>query len=149
MEDLMHDRDERDDIAWDTALILEDDVFFTEKPLARLDAFMKDLPAEWGQIYLGGQNRKPVSKTDSPHVVRCNSVNRTHAYAVSRHSIQEVYRHVSYMADYHSHKHIDHQLELAHQRGDWKVYGPPKWICGQRASTSNVSGQKTPDLLWG
>ncbi len=86
---------------------------------------------------------------DSKHIVKCNSVNRTHAYAVSRHSIHAVYHHVSYMADYHSHKHIDHQLELAHRRGDWNVYSPAKWICGQRASTSNVSGQTTKDTTWG
>jgi len=148
MEDLMHMRDERGDMNWDTALFLEDDVFFLPNALRDLELLMDQVPADWGQIYLGGQNRKPVTKMAQTGVVQCNSVNRTHAYAVSRQSIQKVYHHISYMADYHSHKHIDHQLELAHQRGDWKVYGPAKWICGQRAGSSNISGQKCPDLVW-
>ena len=56
--------------------------------------------------------------------------------------------HISYMQDYHSNKHIDHQLELAHQRKDWPVYCPVKWICGQRAGTSNISGKDNPDQIW-
>lgn len=148
MEDLMHDRDDREDLAWERALILEDDVFFLENALKDLNAFMEEVPSDWGQIYLGGQHRKEVTNTYSPHVVQANSVNRTHAYAVSRDSIHAVYRHVSYMKDYHSHKHIDHQLELAHQRGDWKVYAPPRWICGQRAGSSNISGKQTEDMTW-
>jgi hypothetical protein len=53
------------------------------------------------------------------------------------------------MPDYvGTNKHIDHQLELAHQRADWPVYCPAKWICGQRASTSNVSGKKLEAMTW-
>ena len=80
--------------------------------------------------------------------VRGMSINRTHAYAISRTSIQAMYAHISYMQDYHSNKHIDHQLELAHQRKDWPVYCPVKWICGQRAGTSNISGKDNPDQIW-
>lgn len=148
-ETLMHDRDERSDLSWTRALILEDDVFFLPGALAALDLLMQNVPPGWGQIYLGGQNQDRVTRLESPHVVQCHSVNRTHAYAVHRSSVQKIYHHVSYMPDYHSHKHIDHQLEYAHQRGDWKVYGPPKWICGQRAGSSNISGkQNLPDLVW-
>lgn len=148
MEDLMHDRDDRGDIQWDQALVLEDDVFFLPSALTGLELLMRDVPQGWGQIYLGGQNRDRITRLESPYVVQCHSVNRTHAYAVSRHSIQQIYHHVSYMADYHSDKHIDHQLELAHQRGDWKVYGPPKWLCGQRAGTSNIGRHNEHDITW-
>lgn len=149
MEDLMHLRDERGDICWDSALILEDDVFFVAGALERLNEFMPEVPAGWGQLYLGGQHRQPIAPTKSPHVVLGRSVNRTHAYAISRQFIQKIYHHVSYMPDYaRGAIHIDHQLELAHQREDWPVYCPAKWIAGQEEGTSNISGKTNPRLIW-
>jgi GR25 family glycosyltransferase involved in LPS biosynthesis len=149
MEDLMHMRDEREALTWEGALILEDDVFFLDGALDQLRDLMSNVPADWGQIYLGGQHRRPIGKTKHPEVVIGRSVNRTHAYAISKAHIQNIYAHVSYMADYAgTKKHIDHQLEVAHQRGDWPVYCPTKWICGQRASTSNVSGKKLEAQTW-
>ena len=147
-EDVMHVRDERGDMAIDSTLILEDDVFFLDGALEKLNAFMNEVPPDWGQIYLGGQHRRKVEPTSSPAVVIGGSINRTHAHAVSRSTIQKFYAHISYMQDYHSNKHIDHQLELAHQRKDWPVYCPVKWICGQRAGTSNISGKDNPDQIW-
>lgn len=149
MEDLLHMRDERGDLAWESALILEDDVFFLDHALEDLDRFMKNVPGDWGQLYLGGQHRQKVSHTPHNGVVVGNSVNRTHAYAVSRTFVQKIYCHISYMTDYMGNNfHIDHQLERAHQRKDWPVYCPEKWICGQRAGTSNVSGKTNADQVW-
>jgi hypothetical protein len=149
MEDLMHLRDERDQLTWSGALILEDDVFFLDGALENLRTFMQNVPTEWGQLYLGGQHRQPCTYTEHPSVTRGKSVNRTHAYAVSKEFVSKIYCHVSYMPDYiGTSKHIDHQMELAHQRADWPVFCPAKWICGQRASTSNVSGRKLEAMTW-
>lgn len=148
-EDLMHLRDEREQLTWNSALILEDDVFFLDGALENLRAFMRNVPAEWGQLYLGGQHRQPIIKTEYPGIVRGKSVNRTHAYAVSKEYVSKIYCHISYMADYTgTNKHIDHQLELGHQRADWPVFCPVKWICGQRAGMSNVSGKKLQAQTW-
>ena len=150
MEDVMHTRDERGDMLLESVLILEDDVFFVEDALQRLNEFMPDVPADWGQIYLGGQHRRRTDPTGSPHVVIGNSVNRTHAHAISREYIQKVYHHISYMPDYRgTSKHVDHQLELAHNRKDWPVFCPVKWIAGQEAGTSNISGKTNQRQLWG
>lgn len=149
MEDLMHMRDERGDMNWERALILEDDVFFLDNALRDLGDFMRIVPDGWGQIYLGGQHRGTQPVPVIPGVLQGHSINRTHAYAVSRQFIQKIYCHISYMMDYNgNNKHIDHQLELAHQRKDWLVYCPPKWICGQRAGASNISGKTLPDQIW-
>jgi len=149
MEDLMHMRDERGALSWESALFLEDDVFFLENAMADLEIFLEEVPDDWGQIYLGGQHRRKVSTTGSPNVVIGNSVNRTHAYALHKDYIHAVYQHVSYMQDYTgTNKHIDHQLELAHNRRDWPVYCPSKWICGQRAGSSNISGRVNGDQTW-
>jgi GR25 family glycosyltransferase involved in LPS biosynthesis len=148
-EDLLHMHDERGDLDWDSALILEDDVFFLENALADLNSFMQAIPTDWGQLYLGGQHRQRAEPTSHSGIVIGKSVNRTHAYAVSRQHVQKIYCHISYMPDYAgTNKHVDHQLELAHNRKDWPVYCPAKWICGQRAGSSNISGKTNTDLTW-
>lgn len=150
LEDVLHLRDERGELTWDSVLILEDDVFFMEDALQRMEGFMPNVPPDWGQIYLGGQHRGTPQPTDRVGVMRGVRIHRTHAYAVSRGSAKAVYHHLSYLPDY-LHKgpvHVDHQLEHAHQRGDWPVYCPDKWVCGQEAGTSNVSGREDIRRVW-
>lgn len=150
LEDVMHVRDERDDMLLESVLIMEDDIIFREGALEKLNTFMADVPADWGQIYLGGQHRgRIVDLPTLPHIVEARSVNRTHAYAVNRSTIQHMYRHISYASDYRgTKKHIDHQLEVAHHRRDWKVYCPKEWIVGQRAGSSNISGKINETKFW-
>lgn len=149
LEDLMHDRNESGEMRWSSALILEDDVFFVDGALEILDDFMNALPAQWGQLYLGGQHQQAATLTNHPNLLVGNSVNRTHAYAVSSQYIQRIYQHVTYASDYRgTTKHIDHQLELAHNRRDWPVYCPARWVCGQEAGSSNVSGHLNQRQLW-
>lgn len=151
VEDVLHTRDmEVEDypLLLDSVLILEDDVFFVEDALVRLNTFMEAVPDDWEQIYLGGQHRrKPVVVSDSVSVGL--SVNRTHAYALRQTNYQAFYRHINFAPDYiGTNKHIDHQLELAHNRRDWNVYCPTRWIAGQRAGTSNISGKLDEERLW-
>ena len=148
LEDLLHMRDERDALAWTSALILEDDVFFLDNALEDFNRFIADAPPEWGQLYLGGQHQQKVTPTDNPNLKKGNSINRTHAYAVHQSSVKQIYQHISYMPDYGPGIHVDHQLELAHRRKDWPVYCPARWICGQRAGTSNISGADLKALTW-
>ena len=150
-EQVLHERDpDRDwDLVHDHFLVLEDDVMFTEDALPRLNEFMEKVPDDWGQIYLGGQHRRPTEETSVAGVRIGRSVNRTHAYAVHRPSYHRIYQHICYATDYRgTKKHVDHQLELAHQRKDWAVYVPDKWIAGQRAGSSNISGKENPDKFW-
>jgi hypothetical protein len=149
LEDVLHTRDDRHQMTLQSVLILEDDIIFKEDALGKLNEFMEALPENWGQIYLGGQHRRGTSPTEFPGVVLGNSVNRTHAYGISQKTFQPLYRHISYATDYRgTHKHIDHQLELAHQRKDWSVYCPEEWIAGQRAGSSNISGKMNGDQFW-
>ncbi len=149
LEDVIHTRDDRHTLTLNNVLILEDDVIFKEDALEKLNRFMRALPSDWGQIYLGGQHRRKKGETDSPNVVIGNSVNRTHAYAVNQSIFKEFYRHISYSTDYRdTSKHIDHQLEVAHRRKDWRVYCPKEWIVGQRAGSSNISGKKLETKFW-
>ncbi len=141
LEEFLHERDAEGHMVLESMLVLEDDVVFAADALERLAAFMDAVPKGWGQIYLGGQHRaKPTAA--SPGVVVGHRVNRTHAYAVSSVAAQQMYRHISYASDYRgTENHIDHQLELAHERRDWPVYCIDPWIAGQEAGSSNVSGK--------
>ena len=148
-EDAMHVMDGRRQMSLESVLILEDDVCFIGGALDKLNLFMENVPGDWGQIYLGGEHRSKPDKTGIPGILRGTSVNRTHAHAVSRMHIHHVYRHVCYSSDYRgTSKHIDHQLELAHQRCDWPVYCPEKWIAGQEAGTSDVTPGETEKTFW-
>ena len=149
LEDVIHVRDDRNAATLENVLVLEDDVIFKEDSLEKLNAFMEDVPDDWGQIYLGGQHRSDPTPTDSPNAVVGNSINRTHAYAVNQPTFTKFYRHISYATDYrNTNKHIDHQLEIAHRRKDWKVYCPKEWIVGQRAGASNINGKVNETKFW-
>lgn len=149
LEDVLHERDKDDEVIPQSILVLEDDAVFTPGAKKRLNHFMSVVPSDWGQIYLGGQHQKATEDTGVDGVVLGVSVNRTHAYAVNKPVYQQVYRHISFMSDYRgTHKHVDHQLELAHRRKDWKVYCPDKWLVGQAAGTSNVSGRMDDERFW-
>ena len=149
LEDVLHTRDDREGLTLNNVLIMEDDIIFKDNALQKLNEFMEVVPDDWGQIYLGGQHRKTKVETGLNNVVIGKSVNRTHAYAVNQSTFQELYRHISYATDYRkTNKHIDHQLELAHRREDWKVYCPEEWIVGQRAGSSNINGRVNKTKFW-
>jgi len=149
IEDVIHDRDQRGQLNCRNVLVLEDDVTFKEDALEKLNIFMEAVPDDWGQIYLGGQHRRRVKYTDNEDIIIGTSVNRTHAYAVNEPTYTSFYRHISYASDYRgTNKHIDHQLELAHNREDWSVYCPKEWIAGQRAGSSNISGKTNDTQFW-
>mgnify|MGYP003576033980 CR=1 FL=1 len=132
-------------------LVLEDDVVFHDRSTTHLERFMKELPGDWGQAYLGGQHlRTPETVDGSPFVFRGRNVNRTHAFALKSNVFRVFQQHVSHAPDYISRSrwHIDHQLGIAHERCDWNSYCPAWWIAGQEEGSSDISGRKTPRYWW-
>lgn len=136
----------------ENVLILEDDVVFQPDAGSLLKGFMKQVPDDWGQIYLGGQHLKdPTPVAGSPYVLRCHCVNRTHAFAVQKKAMVRMHQHIWHAPDYIQHLggwHIDHQLGIAHERGDWPTYGPLYWIAGQDEEWSNISGRYNTRHWW-
>ncbi len=133
-----------------SVLILEDDVIWRRDAAQLVSEFMSEVPADWGQLYLGGQHSVAPS-LESSRVYRCRSVNRTHAYAVSGGCLGKLHAHVTYAPDYIKStrpRHIDHQLEVAHRRSDWPVYSPSWWLAGQGQNKSQVNGRQHPDKWW-
>ncbi len=135
----------------ETTLILEDDVVFVKSAESEIERFMDAAPDRWGQIYLGGQHTLEPFRMDDGDVFSCHSVNRTHAYAVSRSVIPRLLQHIQHAPDYiHSEdpSHIDHQLERAHRRGDWTVFAPVCWIAGQGENHSQINGRYHTEKWW-
>jgi hypothetical protein len=141
-------------------LVIEDDCIWQNEAAPLVADFMSQVPADWGQIYFGGQHRnsrRPEWLSGKPAVLKARSVHRTHAYAISRAAMSKFLQHVVYAPDYieaardskRPHKrHVDHQLEVAHQRGDWPVYCPSFWLAGQGENHSSINGREWPAAWW-
>lgn len=137
-------------ISHNSMLVLEDDAIFEPNSYEIFKRFSKNIPNDWGQLYLGGQHTL-APKVINDCVVQCQSVNRTHAYAVNAGSVAKISQHITDFPNYfptNSKNHIDHQLEKAHRKGLWKVYAPKRWIVGQGAHRSDISQRSKPDLWW-
>lgn len=138
----------------DSVLILEDDAVFSPEAPELLDRLMEEVPPDWGQLYLGGQHlARPQELAGRPFVLRGRNINRTHAYAARGDRLGQLHAHVWHAPDYirhgkHSGWHVDHQLGLAHVRGDWPTYAPAWWLAGQREGSSNISGRMNCHLWW-
>lgn len=134
-------------------LVLEDDALFPPDFPERAARFIRALPFDWEQAYLGGQHRglrvrQPQRVNDE--VVRPFMVNRTQAYAVRGPFIRVLYQH---LCDWPAHArsprhHVDHRMELLHASGRHKVYAPTTWIVGQAGGPSDISGRVTQDRYW-
>jgi hypothetical protein len=131
-------------------LILEDDVCFSPHASRWLPAFMRAVPADWHQIYLGGQHLLAPQCTDNPMVWIPENINRTHAYAVTREGAVRLLRFLSKLELFTTEPgwHIDHGLGHGHFTRRWKTYCPPWWICGQDECISDVNDGMSLSRRW-
>ena len=132
-------------------LVLEDDVVFSPHLTKWLPRFLRALPRDWDQIYLGGQHLCYPEDTRDPLVMRPRDINRTHAYAVQHHALAPVLSHISDLQEYLTREgwHVDWQLGRAHARLLWSTWCPPWWLAGQGACVSDVAaGQTLPERWW-
>lgn len=132
-------------------LILEDDAVFHPKTLSLFERFMKEVPEDWEQLYLGGQHiDKPLPVDYRPFVNQCNKVHRTHAYALKAKVFASFQKFIMQAPDYMTggQWHFDHQLGKAHKNKRWKTYSPAWWLVGQGDGSSDISGNANPILWW-
>ena len=142
----------------ESLLVLEDDCIWQNGAAAMVEEFMAQVPDDWGQIYFGGQHRnarRPSWVDGKPAVLQAASVHRTHAYAIHKRAMPGFLKHVLYAPDYiaarerdNVKRHVDHQLEVAHQRGAWTVYCPSWWLAGQGANHSSINNKDWNDQWW-
>jgi hypothetical protein len=137
----------------ESLLVLEDDATFHPRAAQMLDAFMQQVPADWDQIYLGGQHlATPAPVPGAPMVYRPHNVNRTHAYALKQHVMARFHEHIwAPPGDRRGPTdgwQIDHQLGSAHESRAWNLYSPLWWLCGQEAGQSSTCGAVQPRYWW-
>ena len=75
---------------YESILILEDDIEFTDNFLSGLNYFIKKTSSlDWDMLYLGGRNtlieiNKMCIPTEFSHIYKCNKIKCTHAYIIKR-----------------------------------------------------------------
>ena len=146
---LMDGMDQRGEVL----LVLEDDALFPPDFEERTERFLRALPGDWDQVYLGGQHqalRQNPPKRVNDEVVRPHRVNRTQAYAVRGGFIRTLYQHLCDWPDHATHPrhHVDHRMELLHKSGGYNIYAPTTWIVGQAGGRSDICGRITQDRYW-
>jgi len=133
-----------------SVLIFEDDAVFCDGFAGKVAKFLRNVPDDWGMIYLGGQHLK--AKQHHPQQVNKHTyipynVNRTHAFAVGENGMQAVYKHLN-TNDWRSRHHIDHHLGRLHMAKTVPVYCPREWLIGQAMGKSNISGRTHRKRFW-
>lgn len=138
----------------EAVLVFEDDAVFATDFSERAKCFVEAVPVDWHQIYLGGQHLGTDSNPPemvNEDVLRCRNVNRTHAYAIRRSMMRDVYRTLSSLPKDPQDAqdlHIDHRLGRMHASGKWNIYAPRQWLVGQRSGQSDTGGRSCGSGVW-
>jgi hypothetical protein len=101
-------------------------------------------------VYLGGQMLHELTHPPqrvNHHCYAPFNVNRTHAFAVHQRGYEKLYKHLM-ATPFADHEHIDHHLGRLHESGTLKVYCPARWLVGQDAGPSNISGNINGISFW-
>lgn len=127
-----------DDI--DSLLVLEDDALFVDDFAARVETFLKAVPADWSSLMLGDKHRESPLAV-SPGVLRCTRcAPGTQAYAVRGKYKAMLYQH------WHSTQgHCD--LRMADLHAKAKVYAPDPPLVYQSGSKSDITVSKPDEQL--
>ena len=131
-------------------LVLEDDAVFRDGFDDMLEEYLAELPEDWEMAYVGGQllhhiDHPPVKISEN---VYCPyNVNRTHGFMVHRRGYEKLYQYL-FKIPFEGVEHIDHHLGRLHEIKGIKVYCPARWLVGQRAGSSNISGKIEPEKWW-
>ncbi|MBA4189120.1 MAG: hypothetical protein C0467_14070 [Planctomycetaceae bacterium] len=122
--------------------VFEDDVIFCPDFAQRLPLALAALPDSWQALMLGGQHIKPPLHVNN-HIVQCVNCHRTHAYILN--GLDYIQR----LHDIYSNSsvHIDHSWGYS-QESINTVYAPKLWLCGQRASYSNITNRVNSAKYW-
>ena len=125
-----------------SVLVLEDDAVFCRDAIQIMQETMSIVPADWHQVYFGGQHmltsERPPEVVVQGKLIRCRAVNRTHAYAISREFAAEALAHIANSAWPYNERfhHIDYRLEELHD--SHRVYAPWRFCIGQARGASDV-----------
>jgi hypothetical protein len=125
-----------------TLLVMEDDAYLEEGSLQKIHAFLEEIPSDWDQLMLGGQQMvSPLPVKEG--MVRCVNSQRTHAYAVRGGYLRALY---ALWCAPTSLTHCDHIMGPF--QASWRVYAPDPFLIGQEAGRSDISWANNPRKNW-
>ena len=138
-----------------TVLVLEDDAYFPPEFAEEVAEFLAKVPDDWDCLMLGGQHihidKKPPIPV-GPGVLRCLNCQRTHAYAIKRNAMLDLYQ------KWHSWTpktsgHCDHIMGPF--MASKKTYAPadrrgrPRMLVGQDHNQSDIAaGRQVRLTFW-
>jgi hypothetical protein len=122
-------------------LVMEDDAEFRGTFGADAAEFVKNVPADWECLMIGGQHMAPGIPV-SDGVVRCKNTQRTHCYAVTREGMATLAKLWAGSVN-----HIDWDMGPFLGRRE-KTYAPSAFLVGQASSQSDISGRRNPTQFW-
>lgn len=71
-------------------LVFEDDVVFEKDFNIKFKEYYEEIPENWDIVYLGGNNRKPLTKI-SDHIFKTTGTLTTHSYFINLKAARELY----------------------------------------------------------
>jgi hypothetical protein len=130
----------------DSVLVFEDDAVFLPDFQERFNRFMAAVPADWDLIYLGG-NHHDWPEVVNGEVLRCMETNATHAYAIRRSGILQLYKLLLEKPEalHDDNYHADTVLATLQQWRKVNAYCPWYWMVGQAAGVSDRTGLEIPE----
>ena len=120
--------------------VFEDDVIFGPDFVARHELFRESIPDNWQGLMLGGIHCRRPDRL-RPGVVRCRRTDATHAYTLRGDYIRKVHYAWSIFP-------TDCSYTFAGLHARSRVYAPERWLCGQGANRSDISGSNVPFDRW-
>lgn len=121
------------------ALIMEDDVMFSEDANEKYDKFMADMPDDWHILYLGGHHefncRGAAPMEVKPGILRCLNVLGTEALIVRSDFIDKTIEQLTHNSD-NVYGHCDWQLVPLQRH--YCCYAPLGFIAGQQNGWSEL-----------
>jgi len=139
---------------YDRILVLEDDAVFIDDFADKSVKFIRALPRDWHQAYLGGQHLKREVRAPKPVntlVSRAFNVNRLHGYALNKPFFNHLYLWLTNFTMWSNVKavtHIDHMMGLLHETGRYNIYAARKWLIGQGSGLSDINHKTNPVRYW-
>lgn len=114
------------------ALIFEDDCDFTRGDFhERFAEFIKEVPDDWDQLYLGaGYGENPIARV-SPHVIRSGRLLTTSSYGITWQHARKIAPYISGVGP------IDSLMSGWHREAKTYIFDPR--LCFQRPSFSDLT----------
>lgn len=134
---------------YDYVCIFEDDAIFTTDFYTAFINYIKLLPQDADQFYIGGQYHKlkPIELKD---IFYYNApILRTHSYLLKTSSCSKTHSLLEeHFNDISLHNHIDHIYVKLQNDQKLKAYSPKRWLCGQSSGYSDIAETNNDINRW-